>query len=486
MKKVVKWAVICLLLIVLGGGMFVYKEAGGFSPKKLRLFYLNLTQDPWREQYAYALGKGVFPYVFPYFYSAQLRWMWTNTPRDPKNIPYAPINHFWHADHLADHKYRDGGTPNNDVIYSVAWVNVGKEPIILSHPDMGVRYFSFHFTKFSSDILDVVSNRATGGAAGHFALVHKDFNGRLPEGVTVLETAQTPWFLLLVRTMVNGSEDLPYVQALQKQYRLTPLSYWDKPEATLPVSRETWRPYRAKEDPLAHWKTINRAMTENIPPEYERALLNLLATVNIGPGQDVDALDEDSKQGLARAAREGMKMMVMARASLPGGDIINGWRRNPAVAGRMGEAGIYLTRGVVQSFKGISASVREEARYFATYKDCEGNALRGDKASYQLTFKAGEEPPVDAFWSLTMYGIDANLVANPINRYSIGDRTPGFKRNDDGSLTIYIQHESPGKDKESNWLPAPNDRFTMTFRAYGPRAEINNGQWVMPELETVN
>lgn len=482
--KILKGFAVFFIVVILASTTYVYNEIGGFSVKKIKMLYLEVTQKPWQEQYAYALGKGALPYLFPYFYSAQIRWKWTNVvPDDPATQPYAPINHFWHANQLVDHHYQGGGTPSNDTIYSTAWVYVDKEPIILSHPDMGERYFSFHFTKVTSDILAVVSSQSTGSKAGHFALVPQGFKGELPQGVQALKTAQGSWYLLLARTMVEDEDDLAAVKLLQQQYQLTPLSYWGKSPDSFPKSRAVLQPFNAKEDPLAHWKTINKTLAENRPPHYENSLLSLLKDLHIGANQDLDSLDEDSKRGLARAMDDGLKMMLMARASIPGGDIINGWRRNPINAGNLGEAGDYFTRGVIQSFKGISPSVKTEGRYFGRSLDEKGDPLHGNK-SYQLTFNAGEEPPVNAFWSLTLYGMDANLVGTTLNRYSIGDRSQELKYNDDGSLTLYIQHQLPGKEKEGNWLPAPDDNFTLTFRAYGPKPELFTGKWVVPQLST--
>jgi len=444
-------------------------------------------QVSWREQYAYSMGMAAYPYTLPYLYMSQLRWMWTNNPRDPDNYPYAAINHFWHANRVADASYKDGGTPNNDTVYSVAWIYVGDGPVILSHPDMGERNFSFHFSDYTSDVFAVVSQRATGQGAGNFALVHKDYEGELPDGVKKLEVSPTPWILLLTRTMLYNKQDMPNVAALQKQYQLTPLSYWGKPVDALPASRDVWRPYKAKQDPLASWRTINRAMTENPPPESEQELLNFFGEiVHIGPGQDLDTLDEDSKRGLARAARDAHKLAIQARSDIPGRTIVNGWGRNPGNAGHMTDVGRYFMRGVNQSFKGIAPNLPEEARYFARAINEHGEYLDGRQATYELTFPAGKLPPVDAFWSVTMYGLDANLVGNPIDRYAIGDRTHGLKYNADGGLTLYIQHQSPGKDKEANWLPAPDARFTVTIRAYRPKPEINNGEWIPPNINTEN
>ncbi|RLA58446.1 MAG: DUF1254 domain-containing protein [Gammaproteobacteria bacterium] len=442
-------------------------------------------QVSWREQYAYSVGMAAYPYTLPYLFNSQLRWMWTNLKRDPERFPYAAINHFYHAPKLTDASYRDGGGPNNDTVYSEAWIYVGDEPIIFTHPDMGDRNFSFHFTSYSSDLIDVVSQRATGADAGHFAMVPPGFEGELPAGVRRLEIATTPWILVLGRTMVDGKQDMPNVAALQQQLRLTPLSYWGKPVETLPASHDVWPPYKSKQDPLASWRTINRAMTENPPPGSEAALLNFLAQVHIGPGQDLDTLDDDSKRGLARAARDGHKMAIRARSDLPGGTTVNGWRRSPDATGSMGQAGLYFERGIMQSFKGISPNYPVEGRYFNRSKSAEGDLMDASQANYRLTFPAGKLPPVDAFWSITMYGPDANLVDNPIDRYSIGDRTAGLKFGADGSLTLYLQHESPGKGKESNWLPAPDGNFYVSIRTYRPREEITNGTWVPENIETV-
>ncbi|MBW2369562.1 MAG: DUF1254 domain-containing protein [Deltaproteobacteria bacterium] len=440
---------------------------------------------PWREQYAYSLGIAAYPYVFPYLNMTKLRWMWTTQPRDPLNTPYMPLNHFWHATRLSNAKYRDGGKPNNDTLYSVAWVNVDKEPIILSYPDMGDRYFAFELTDFTSDNFGYAGQRVTGSAAGHFAIVSEDFKGDLPPGVKALPAAPTPWIFILGRTLVDGEQDLPNVLALQKQYRLTPLSYWGKPDAELPVSHDIWAPYKQKEDPLARWRTINRAMAENPPPSNESELLSLLAEIHIGPGQDLDTLDEDSKRGLARAAKDAHKMMILARSNPDhtGGVITDGWRRgNNLGQGRAGKYGQYLRRGL-SNFKGICGNDPEEAKYFQSFQDKNGKRLDAGETSYELTFPKGEEPPADAFWSITMYDKTTNLVDNPIDRYSIGDRTRGLKRSQDGSLTIYIQTESPGKNKASNWLPAPDGRFRIALRVYRPQQAALDGSWLPPALK---
>ena len=448
-------------------------------------------QVSWREQYAYSLGMATYPYAYPYLYMSQLRWMWTTQDRDTRMVPYMPVNHFFHGHTLSTAEYRDGGSPNNDTIYSITWLNLSEEPIILSHPEMGERYFTFEIAGYDVDNFAYVGQRTTGSAAGDFAIYYdkdgKDFDGQLPEGVKALPPSPTPWVLILGRTLVDGEEDLPNVAALQKKYRLTPLSYWEKtknnPDVELPASRDVWAPYNPKKDPLASWRTINRAMTENPPAAKEQAILDLLGELHIGPGKDLDNLDEDAKRGLARAAKDGHRMLVKARNNMIGDEVtdFNGWDAGPSHKGRSGQVGKYLYRGINHS-KGIMSNDHEEAKYYTGVKDVQGNFLDASKADYELTFAKGEEPPVEAFWSVTLYDETTNLVDNPLDRYALGDRSKGLKRNKDGSLTIYFQSQSPGKDKESNWLPAPEGRFYATIRLYRPKAAALNNSWVPSAL----
>ena len=188
-------------------------------------------QLDWKAEYAYTAGMQAFIYGFPYIYNAKLRHDWVTQARDPAVVPYAAVNHFWHAARVMDATYRDGGCPNNDTLYSLAWLDLGGEPVILSHPDMADRYFTFELMGFSSDNFDYVGQRTTGSKAGHFAICGPGWHGDLPPGVQATLPAPTPWVLLLGRTLVDGDADLANVHALQAQYRLTPLSLWGKPGA---------------------------------------------------------------------------------------------------------------------------------------------------------------------------------------------------------------------------------------------------------------
>jgi hypothetical protein len=435
----------------------------------------------WRAEYTYALGLQAFIYGFPYVYMAQVRYMWTTQPRNPKFVPYMAVDHFWHASQVLTAEYQDGGSPNNDTMYSVAWVDVTDEPVILSHPDIpDDRYYTFQMSAMHSDNFGYVGRRTTGNKAGNYAIIGPGWEGQLPESVTALPPSPTPWVMILGRTLVDGSDDVPNVQALQKEYRLTPLSLWGT-ESEVPERRDVMQPFDQKKDPLAPWKTLNAALAENPPPPKHEQLMKQFATIGIGPGLDVEEQDQVTKENLVRAAAAGMKLLNENLQSGWSTTTVNGWRFLNRRVGRAGDD--FLLRAAWQSLLGIVDNDPEESVYVGGYTDSDGEPLTGANR-YEVHFAPGQEPPVDAFWSLTMYS-DYNLVPNPIDRYSLGDRSRGLKRDSDGGLTIYVQHDSPGEEKESNWLPAPGGPFNFYMRMYQPRQEVLEATWAAPPVEKV-
>jgi hypothetical protein len=429
----------------------------------------------WQSEYAYSLGLQAFIYGFPYVYSSQIRYKWTNDPHDPEHVPYSAVGHFWHAPGVLDASYQDGGCPNNDTMYSVAWIDLTEEPVILSHPEMGDRYFSFQLAGMSSDNFGYVGQRTTGSRPGHFALIGPDWEGELPEGVKATERAPTPWILCLGRTLVDGAEDVPEVAALQQQYSLTPLSLWGQSDAKAPESRDVLKPIEMAEDPLGPWKTLNATLAENPPPPEHAVLLQHFATIGIGPGLDVEAQPDTVKKSLVRAAGVGMQLLSQQFLSGEWATVVNGWRYPPPNEGRAGDD--FLLRAADQSLAGIVANDPPEAVYLVSMEDADGNKYTGD-SRYELHFASDSLPPVDSFWSLTMYKADMNLVPNPADRYSIGDRSEGLVTDPDGGLTISIQTDPPAGDAPSNWLPCPPDgTWFVILRLYLPRPEVVAAEW---------
>jgi len=438
----------------------------------------------WRAEFAYTAGVQAFVYGFPYIYYAQLRHAWVTSKRDPEVVPYAAVNHFWHAGRLLDASYRDGGSSSTDTLYSLAWLDLHEEPVILSHPDMGERYFTFELAGFTSDDFDYVGQRSTGTAAGDFAIVGPGWDGDLPPGVRRVEPAPTPWVLVLGRTAVNGPADLPEAWSLQGQYRLTPLSLWGVADAAVPDRRDVYAPAPAS-DPLASWKKLNAMLAESPPPPHHGVMLDQVRGIGIGPGLDVEAQPAVVKEALARAAASGTALLRQQFVSGDWAEQVAGWRYPPPEVGRFRDD--FLRRAADQCLAGIAANDPAESVYLLNFQDVDG-APFAPQGRYQLHFHADELPPVDAFWSLAAYtAADLNVIPNPIDRYSVGDHGASLTRDDDGGLTLYLQPEAPGNGKDGNWLPTSAAHpWFLILRMYRPRPPVLEGAWRCPAVNRVD
>jgi hypothetical protein len=442
------------------------------------------AEEDWRELYAYSVGVQAYVYAGPLLYLTQLRYKWTT---DARSFPYTPLNSLYHFRKIADASYKDGGSPNNDTLYSWGFFDLSKEPVVLAHPDMGQRYFTFELADLYSNNFGYVGKRATGSKAGAFLITGPAWNGPKPNDVSAVIRSPTPYALVFGRTFVEGPGDVAAVNKLQDQYRVVPLSLWGKAGNALPENRNVWAPFDRKADPLADWKTINRAMAENPPPAKDKQLLDMFATVGIGPDSTgvLDHLDEASARGLARAAAGGWAMVEGMLAAGVSNRIVNGWLFPPPTLGRQGAIDDDFRGRAVCSIGGIICNDAVEAVYIVAFTDVDGLPLDGTNR-YTLRFEKGALPPAKEFWSLTLYDPKHNLVDNPINRYAIRDRTPGIKREADGSTIFYLQLTSPGANKESNWLPTPKQgAFSMALRTYGPGDAITNQTWRPPTVERV-
>lgn len=433
------------------------------------------SHPDWREVNAYTLGVQAYLYAFPWAYMPEARWLRT----EPINFQ---ANRFFHVRKLEDAAHLSGGAPNNDTLYSRVWVYLKDEPVILSVPEIADRYYTMEIVDFMGDNFAYVGLRTTGTKAGNYAIVGPGWKGELPAGVKLLPASATPWATILGRTFLKDEKDLKNVFAIQDQYKLTPLSQWGKPDAKPPVIPAIWKPLDPKVDPLAEWKTINRAMVDIPPPAREADLLQAYARIGVGPGLDVERQDESTKRGLARAAVDGKKIIADAFAAGYTQKDVNGWSYPPPATGRPTPTRDWLFRGM-QMLAGFVANDPDEAVYLNVSLDGDRKPLSGQNR-YVIHFKKDGQPKVKAFWSITMYNLKYNLVANPINRYSLGDRS-GMKTADDGSLTIYVQKDSPGADKEANWLPAPEGNFFLIMRTYLPSEEIVNQTWQPPSVTRV-
>ena len=444
----------------------------------------------WREEYAYNLGVQAYIYYFPWLNMAQYRWEWVTQPPASVSTPSAPLNQFWHATVLTDATWRGGGSPNTDTLYSFAWLDLTQEPVILSVPAITNRYFTFELSSMDSDNFGYVGLRMTGSAGGNYAILGPHWYGTLPAGVTAGDPpnelrSRTPYVLITGRTLVYGTNDLTNVYQLQAQYKLTPLSYWGTTNVP-PVNTNVFQPYDTNQYPLAEWMTINRAVTEN-PPNVpsQQGLVDWFADIGVGPGQDVTLMDTNTQAGLKLAARDAFALMTDVLVSGMNGKRTNGWSYPPPSLGRSGQYDDFLTRAVFQSLGGVVGNDPAEAVYLNTNTDGDDRRLSGTNR-YTIRFASGGLPEVGAFWSVTMYDTTHNLVTNTLNRYKLGSLSaPPLATNPDGTVTLYLQTDPPGADKESNWLPAPPGYFNLLLRCYMPGAAIVNQTWDPPPIQQV-
>lgn len=492
-----KW--ITRVLVGLMSISFVAISASATSPKPNGTPAAAATgaATDWREDYAYHLGIQAYTFSYPWIYLSTLKYLWVIKNEPHKDVTlYMGLNRWWHGRKYITADYRDGGSPNNDTLYSMSILDLKKEPIILTVPDTGDRYYTFEFASMSSDNFAYVGKRTTGVKAGHYAIVGTDWKGKLPKGVKLpapaagvkavggKATSPTNNVFVFGRTAVHGADDVAAVNKLQDQYKLTPLSLWGKKGAKLPpADHNVPVPFDKKSDPLADWKTINQEMTANPPMARFDQLVKQFKTIGIGPGQDVSKMDAATQRGLIRAAKDGLDLLDRMGTDAVGGKKMNGFSYFPETFGSAGYFDDLNTRAI-QCKLGVISNDAKEAVYLNTHKDTDGQKLNGAN-KYAIHFEAGKLPKVKAFWSLTMYDMTNNLVANPLNRYNFTSLTGDFKKAKDGSLTFYIQNKSPGKDKESNWLPSPTGDFWVVLRTYLPGEEIISQTWNMPGLVKV-
>ncbi|MCX5823568.1 MAG: DUF1254 domain-containing protein [Deltaproteobacteria bacterium] len=441
----------------------------------------SVSASPLENSELAALVKKAYVYSFPVYEMYRMR---QGAVYDHSNPIRADLNHFGHVRELSDHTARRVTTPNNDTLYTNGWLDLSQEPVILSVPDTAGRYYTIPFMDFFTNNFAFIGRRTTGTKAGDFVIVGPGWIGATPAGLPVIK-APTNSVFLLARTMVNDQADLPNVHKIQDQYKLTPLSIWTK-TGKAKVTTDLNNPPLAPnpKDPWDFFKIVNLGLTENPPPADEAPLLSELAKIGVGPGQNFDPnrLTEGQRQVVLTAMQEAAKGIPMERTRFAN-LVHEGWMSLPPNLGKYGKD--YSLRAWI-ALVGFAALDPEEACYFSGIADKSGKPYMG-KNRYRLHFEKGTLPPVDGFWSLSMYEITPEqrlfFVDNPIHRYAIGDRTKDLKLNNDGSLDIHIQNQSPGKDLESNWLPAPSGPFRLVFRTYQPREIILKGGYKLPGVQ---
>jgi hypothetical protein len=407
----------------------------------------------------------------------------------------APFNEIKNEPNVFTYKDTAIPTPNSDTPYSFVWMDLRTEPIVLSVPAVDPkRYYSVMLCDGNTYNYGYIGTRATGSEAGDYMVVGPDWKGTTPPGIKKVFRSSTQLSLAGYRTQLFNAADLPNVVKVQAGYKVQPLSAYLKQPAPAAAPAINF-PKIDKEMVKTNFffEYLDFALQFASPEANETEIRAKLARIGIGAGKTFDFKDLslEHKAEVALGMKEGEKKVDEAVANA--GKAINGWRVSSLPGDSAHYNGDWLKRAAAAK-AGIYGNDAVEAMYPITRVDGDGQTLDGSKHNYTLTFPPGQQPPVNAFWSLTMYdGKTQLLIENPINRYLINSpMLPGMKKNPDGSLTLYIQNKSPGKDKESNWLPAPNDTIYLVMRLYWPKTEApsilppGEGTWQPPAIVAAN
>jgi phospholipase C len=391
-----------------------------------------------------------------------------------------PANHLISVTQLATPAERLVPAPNVDTLYTVARLTLGAGPLVVHVPAEHGRYYTLQLLDAYTNTFAYVGRRVTGTRAGDYAIVGPGWHGRAPAGLHELR-APTPTVWVIGRTLVKGPGDIAAADAIQRHYTLTPLSgFGGPPLSSLFVPKSVLRPAPLPRG-LAFYDSMGRLMGSNPPPRSERALLRLFASVGIGPGRtpSTERLDPATRVGLLEGLIDGRRRLARyGRVFMRSSERRHrGWLVPPAATGSYGTN--YRLRAYIAA-NALGANVPAEAIYPFAFADRTLSPLSGAHR-YVLHFAPGELPPVNGFWSLTMYDRQLFLVPNPIHRYAVGDRTRGLRRNRDGSLDILLQH-APPRVGRSNWLPAPTSPFVLALRLYQPRPSVLSGHWPLPTI----
>jgi hypothetical protein len=402
----------------------------------------------------------------------------------------APFNQIFNEARVFTYKDTAIVTPNSDTPYSFLWMDLRAEPMVLSVPAVEKsRYYAVQLEDGNTFNFGYIGSRATGNDAGDYMVVGPDWKGETPAGIKKVFRSSTQFALAGYRTQLFNPADMPKVVKVQAGYKVQPLSAYLKQPAPAAA-------------PAINFPKIDKEMVKTNFLEYldfalqfapagpeEQAIRAKLARIGIGVGKTFDFKDLslEHKAEVALGMKDGEAKVTQAADNL--GKDINGWKVSSPFGDRAFFNGDWLLRAAGAK-AGIYGNDAVEATYPMTKTLANGEPLDGSKNNYTLTFAAKEFPPVNAFWSVTMYdGKTQFLIENPINRYLINSpMLPGMKKNPDGSLTLHIQNKSPGKDKESNWLPAPDGPIYLVMRIYWPKTEPpsilppGEGTWQPPAI----
>ncbi len=443
------------------------------------------VSGPLTEKEALETGIEAYIYGYPLVTMEMTRRVMTNVEK--VEATRAPMGQLLRARSYPDAKYRDVTAPNADTLYTTGWMDVGKEPWVLTLPDAQGRYYLMPMLDGWTNVFQVPGKRTTGSGPQKYVITGPGWRGTLPAGVTEYKSP-TAIVWLLGRIYCTGTpEDYAAVHKTQDEISIVPLSSYGKPytppTGKVDPSIDMKTPVREQVNSLdaaAYFNLLASLMKDNPPAAADAPILAKMARLGIVPGKpfDLSKLDPAVAKSLKDVPKLGFKK-IMAHFKAAG-TFENGW----IFTTKTGVYGTgYLDRALITAI-GLGANRPQDAVYPTSEEDATGKPYDGSK-KYVMHFDKGQTPPADGFWSLTMYDDQYFFVDNPLNRYTLSSRF-NFTYNADGSLDLYLQNKSPGPERESNWLPAPKGRFILMLRLYWPKEKtpsIINGTWKIPPVK---
>lgn len=434
------------------------------------------------------LAADAYLFAYPLVTMEISRRQMTNVPDAETDLLRAPLNQFAHAREYPAADSKDVVRFNFDTLYSFAWLDVRDEPVILSVPHAPDRYYLTPMLDMWTDIFAVPGTRTTLGVGQDFLIASSSWRGEIPNGLQLI-VAPTPFVWVMGRTQSDGPGDFERVHSVQDQFRIVPLSAWGT-DYRPPTNVDTDPTVDGETPPLEQVNALSSVefftlfaelLKVNPPHANDYPILHRMRALGLTAGESFDpsTLDAEVAEAVDKARDRALGDIVAAMSSASIGIKRNGWNWEQTF-GTYGTS--YRVRALV-AMAGLGANLPEDAVYPNAFADADGEPFHG-RHKYVLHFDAGMQPDADAFWSLTMYDDEGFQVPNPINRFVIRDRDP-LTLNADGSLDIYIQHESPGAEYESNWLPAPEGAFSPMLRLYSPSSESLGGALNPPAITKV-
>jgi hypothetical protein len=429
------------------------------------------------------IAQETYIWGYPLVLMDLTRRVQTNTEAPNSRTGRASLNQFGHMVAFPPATFRAVVRPNFDALYSIAWLDLEEEALVMTLPQTD-RYHVFQIMDAWTEVFAAPGTRMIGSEGGTYLIVGPEWQGEAPKDMTLLRSP-TPHAWIIGRIQTNTAADYAFVHNLQAQTTLTPLSRWGTdylpPKGELDPSVDMKTPPMitvGNMDGKAFFTRLMEALKKDPPLIHDQGIVARMKRLGLELGRSLDfgALPTPIQQALREGAAAGLKAIhrrTKTRMETPK----NGWIMLRGAIGAYGAD--YLFRAAIALYA-LGANRPEDAIYPALEVDAEGRPLSG-ASRYILHFPSGQTPPVDGFWSITMYDEQGFAVENALERYAIGDRD-ALLFNDDGSLTLLVQHESPGPDGEANWLSVPEGVFTLTMRCYSPRLELLSDEWVPPPL----